>query len=204
MPRPIFNILLLVACAMGMIQCSSQQQKPTLDIPVNLLQEGDIVFRRGEGFTSDIVAYNDADGKYSHVGIIAKVDSNLVIVHAVPGESDDGRDIVKAVKLEDFFAPDKALKGEIMRITLNSEQRQNISHRAIKKACSQVEFDHQYNIDDTSKLYCTELLQLLFGHIGIDLAQGRITHINVPGMTGNYIMPSDIHKNPELESIFIF
>lgn len=44
----------------------------TSKIPIGLLQEGDIAFRHGVGFTSGIVAYNDADGKYSHAGIVVK------------------------------------------------------------------------------------------------------------------------------------
>ena len=196
--------IITIVIMVGFTQCTTRQVSSEFTISTNLLQEGDIAFRRGEGITSDIVAYNDADGKYSHVGVVAKIDSCFVIVHSVPGEGTEGQDIVRAVALNDFFATDKAIKGEIMRIALDSLQQQVISKRAIEKARLQVEFDHQYNLDDTTKLYCTELLQLLFGHIGIDLAQGRTTHINVPGMTGDYIMPSDIHQNSNLESIVIF
>lgn len=125
-------------------------------------------------------------------------------MHAVPGENPDGRDIVMSTDICDFFATDKAIKGEIMRLELDSLQRQSISHQAMEKVRLQVPFDHGYNLNDTSKLYCTELLQLLYRNIGIDLAPGRITKINAPGFTGNYIFPSDIYKNTTLKSIFFF
>ena len=203
MPHLVKHIL-LIAVAIGLMQCSSPRSREALDIPVDVLQEGDIAFRRGDGVVSDIVAYNDADGKYSHVGVVARVDSGFVVVHAVPGEGEDGKDRVRAVALSDFFAPEKALRGEIMNIPLDSAQRRIIGLRALEKARQEVEFDHQYDLTDTTKLYCSELLQLIFGHVGVDLAQGRYTHINVPSMTGDYIMPSDIHKNPNLKSTYLF
>lgn len=198
------KFILMIVVAIAFVQCSSRRSGEALAIPVDLVQEGDIVFRRGEGVVSDLVAYNDADGKYSHVGVVARVDSGLVIVHAVPGEGADGKDRVRAVAISDFFAPDKAVRGEIMSFPLDSAQRRIISHRAVEKASMKVAFDHQYDLADTSKLYCSELLQLIFKHVGVDLAQGRVTHINVPTMTGDYIMPSDIHKNPNLKSTYLF
>lgn len=190
--------------AIALVQCSDVNDRRALSIPSDAITEGDVVFRRGNGITSNIVAFNDADGKYSHVGVVAKGDSGLVIVHAVPGEGADGLDRVRAVALNDFFSMEKAVRGEIMRYPLDSAQRREISVRAIEKANQKVKFDHQYDLSDTSSLYCSELLQLLFEHVGVDLAQGRLTRINAPGMSGDYIMPSDIHQNPLLESTYLY
>lgn len=190
--------------AIGLVQCSYADKTDILNIPADAIMEGDIVFRRGNGITSNIVAFNDADGKYSHVGVVAKGDSGLVIVHAVPGEGSDGLDRVRSVPLTDFFSKEKAVKGEIMRYPLDSLQRREISARAIEKARQKVKFDHQYDLSDTSQLYCSEFVQLIFGKVGVDLAQGRHTWINAPGMSGDYIMPSDIHQNPLLESTYLY
>ena len=180
MSRLVFYIV-LIAIAVGLTQCSPGQGRQDINIPYDSIQEGDLVFRRGEGIVSNLVVYNDANGRYSHVGVV-----------------------VRAVTLQDFFSNDHALIGEVMRVQLDSVQLCELSCRAMDKAEQKVAFDHNYDLEDTTKLYCTELIQLLFSNIGVDLAQGRSTHIGIPAFTGDYIMPSDIYQNSDLKSIFIF
>ena len=89
-----------------------------------------------------------------------------------------------------------------MRIPLSDSMRNIINNIALEKAHQKIKFDHDYNVNDTTKLYCTELIQLLFSHIDIDLAENRSTVINIPGASGNYIMPSDIYRNEKLISVY--
>jgi hypothetical protein len=141
---------------------------------------------------------------YSHIGIIVKHNDSLKVVHAVPGEPDFKGDFDR-VKLEPigaFFSPSRALRGEIMRIPLADSMRNIINNIALEKVHQKIKFDHDYNVNDTTKLYCTELIQLLFSHIDIDLAGNRSTIINIPGASGNYIMPSDIYRNEKLISVY--
>lgn len=196
--------LLVIAISFGMTQCVSAEQKQAPQIPFDKLEQGDIAFRRGEGFISDVIIYNDVNGMYSHIGIIVKLNDSLKVVHAVPGEPDFKGDFdrVKLEPIESFFSPSRALRGEIMRTPLTDSMRNIINNIALEKAHKKIKFDHDYNINDTTKLYCTELIQLLFSHIGIDLAEDRSTTINVPGMSGNYIMPSDIYENQKLISVY--
>ena len=64
--------ILVIVISLGMTQCVSAEQKQAPQIPLDKLQQGDIAFRRGEGFISEVVVYNDANGMYSHIGIIVK------------------------------------------------------------------------------------------------------------------------------------
>ncbi|MBQ7042021.1 MAG: hypothetical protein IJN66_04885 [Muribaculaceae bacterium] len=196
----IFTIII----SMGMVQYDTQEQKQALQFPLDKLQQGDIAFRRGEGFISEVVVYNDAHGMYSHIGIIVKHNDSLKVVHAVPGEPDFKGDFdrVKLEPIESFYSPSRASKGEIMRIPLSDSMRNIINNIALEKAHQKIKFDHDYNVNDTTKLYCTELIQLLFSHIDIDLAENRSTVINIPGASGNYIMPSDIYRNEKLISVY--
>lgn len=200
------NIVTMIMVSMVTVHCSVPERYHTPEIPVELLHAGDIAFRRGEGFASDIVTYKDRDGKYSHVGIIVDSDSGLMVVHSVPGghPTQPGTDIIRIEPVNGFFAPEVSRSGEIMRIELDKEQRNRLTKLAIEKVRQKIPFDHNYDLSDTSSLYCTELIQLLYKNIGIDLAQGRVTHISVPGMTGDYIMPSDIHQNLNLKQIYIY
>ncbi len=186
--------------------CSGEISTNEIIIPEDEIRQGDIAFRRGDGIVSDVVLYNDVDGKYSHVGLIVGQGDSLMVVHAVPGEhdTDDDFDRVKIERINRFFCSDFASRGAVMRVPLTDEQRRLIGLYAKEKAEAMVEFDHNYNLEDTTKLYCTELVQLLFKRIGIDLAQGRITTVNCPGMGGDYIMPSDIYKNKNMTTVFTY
>ena len=202
----LYTIAIIISI-LTMIQCSGPEQpKLSPKIPIEKLQAGDIAFRRGESIASEVVLYNDIDGRYSHVGLVVETDSGLMVAHSVPGETST-QETIDAIQIEHinhFFEPKVSVRGEIMRMNLDSAQRHLLNILALKKVDDKVPFDHNYDLSDTTKLYCTELLQLLFKNIGIDLAQGRTTPINVPGLSNNYIMPSDIYNNNNLKTIFYY
>ena len=194
-------VLMAVACA-GLVQCNVPARTQVPTIPIELLQEGDIVFRRGFGFASEMVVYNDADGKYSHVGVVVNSEKGLMIAHSVPGGDAEENDIMRLERIEQFYSAESSSCGEIVRMELDSLQRRRLSEMAVAKANEKIPFDHNYDLEDTTALYCTELVQLLYRNIGIDLAEGRITRLNAPGFSSDYLMPSDIYQNRNLKTIF--
>ena len=186
-------VLMAVACA-GLVQCNVPARTQVPTIPIELLQEGDIVFRRGYGFASEMVVYNDADGKYSHVGVVVNSEKGLMIAHSVPGGDAEENDIMRLERIEQFYSAESSSCGEIVRMELDSLQRRRLSEMAVAKANEKIPFDP--NSD------CTELVQLLYRNIGIDLAEGRITRLNAPGFSSDYLMPSDIYQNRNLKTLF--
>jgi hypothetical protein len=208
-----------------------------------LLREGDVVFRRGGGIVSRAVLAADRGGGYSHVGVVARLEGRLVVVHVVPGEPDARgvRDVVKAEAPEAFFAPRRARRGAVMRLreaddadngdgirandadrgagkdaqTLLSAKRAaeawpsaatgvRVARAALELARARVPFDHGYDLGDTTRMYCTELVWHLFRREGVDLSGGRRTTLRMPALGGTFIMPSDIEKDPNLTLILKF
>ena len=202
-----FGIIILLAfLCEACLQNTGHENDAHIDTISSLIEEGDIVFRRGEGMMSRIVLIGDVGGEYSHIGMVVSDEGNLKIAHAVPGEPDYEGDFdrVKLDALETFFSKHHASRGAVVRLELNAEQKATLSHLAITKANKKIEFDHNYNLTDTTKLYCTEFLQLVYSNIGINLNEGRKTTAFIPGMQGDYIMPSDIYKNKNLKKIYSF
>ena len=195
-------IILSILPLLTLISCTQNNTAPI--IPKNILQQGDIVFRRGEGIISEIVIRSDVNGMYSHIGVIVEHNGSLKVVHAVPGEPDHEKDFdrVKLEPIDQFFSPYRSARGEVKRIELTDSQSNIIRQVAMSKVNDKIKFDHDYNLNDTTELYCTELVQLVFSHVGINLSENRTTKINVPGMSGDYIMPSDIYENEKLISIY--
>ena len=171
----------------------------------SLLQEGDIVFRRGQGLASRAVLFADTHSVYSHTGVVVRDGTEWKVVHIVPGEPDaDGqRDRIKMEGLELFFMPQRALKGAVMR-TDDPHRAVLAAHWAVALHGTGIRFDHDYNLDDTTRMYCTELIQKIFLCEGLDLTEGKRSRINVPGFRGDYILPTDIQHSPHLRLIWEF
>jgi hypothetical protein len=67
-----------------------------------------------------------------------------------------------------------------------------------------IPFDHGYDLNDTAKMYCTELIHHVFTQEGIDLTGGRRSRVGVPGLAGDYILPGDLRHGVCLEPIYEF
>lgn len=178
----------------------------TAQIPYDSLRNGDIVFRRGCSYTSYIVLANDDNHDYSHIGIVQKSDSGWCVIHSVNDEPDHPTDFdrVKIEKIERFFSPGRATKGEIMHSWLNDSVTSIISQQAIQLLKDSVRFDASFNTEEHSELYCTEFIYFLYKNIGEDITEGRRTPVGILCFPNEMIFPSDIYKNKRLKSFCKF
>lgn len=169
------------------------------------LQTGDVVFRRGGGFTSQVVVTADPHGNYSHVGIVVDSAGHKMIVHAVPGEPDFNGDVdrVKMDKPERFFSSMYATTGEVCR-PKDKVVAVKAADFAFEQYHKHVLFDHDYDDHDTTKMYCTELVVYAFQNAGHDII-GKDRHsVNTPFLKAQCIFPSDIYLSPFLNSVIKF
>lgn len=196
----LFSLFFFSACKGNNLK---EEQR---SLPKELFREGDIVFRRGTGFTSRIVLATDNEGRYSHIGILKKENGVWCVIHAVPGEPDfeGDADRVKLEPVEQFFDATKATRGAVMHLQVDSSLAYRAAQSALRLFHKRVLFDHDYDLNDTTKMYCTELIDYVYRKEGIDLPEGRTTSVNIPGMNGDYIMPNDIAQNKRLCLIYYF
>ncbi|MDR2834845.1 MAG: hypothetical protein LBV69_01400 [Bacteroidales bacterium] len=168
------------------------------------LQDGDLVFRKGKSVTSRLVLAAKKDNNFSHVGIVAKIDNSFKIIHCVPDdfENSDGEEIIKCENLEKFFSFDNAVTGAVFRL----ENFDTISLLASKKAVEffnqKIKFDHDLDLKDSSKMYCTELIFCCFNSIGVDITKGQRTVF--PTVKKEFLFPNDILKNNNFKLIYQF
>ena len=192
-------IILLVGCS---------QTTDNSNINSCSFEEGDIVFRRGIGAKSNVVLHADKDGLYSHVGIIIKQDSVFMVVHITPGEREKGEkeDKIKIELPETFFSKKRARSGAVIRLKDSIEYAERAAKEARQLYQKGIFFDHDYILDnDTSKMYCTELIWKVYLSGGKDITQGRRSKLeNFPLFSGTYIYPSDIFVNDEFKLIYTF
>ena len=183
-------LLLITSCRSG----GNDYAATPPEIPISNLRSGDIAFRLGRTIESRAIA---AEGGYSHVGIVILHDSTLQIAHIEPSRG--GSELTKYESLEQFFHPDNATSGAVMRIEgLGSEQQASVENYLF--SCKNITFDHDYKLSDTTQMYCTELAFRAFSEIGIDITNG-IRH-RVPLAQEEVILPADIFRNERLVEIW--
>ncbi len=163
----------------------------SIEIDTTLLKDGDIIFRRGISFVSNVVLEADSKSPYSHVGIISFYDETPFVIHAVPDESEKGIDYVRKDPLNLFLRTDRASAYSVIRLT-DALSAQKAAAFAKKYYDSKILFDDNFSLRDTSKLYCTELVWLAFKKAGADLTNNKFDTLAIPLGENPYLLPGTI------------
>lgn len=202
----IYICLLLLTIYISYSCTNEKSATIEIKLPDYLFIDGDLAFRRGTGITSHIVLAASTNGIYSHVGIIKRIDNKCYVIHAVPGEREHKEDIdrVKIEPIEIFFSTERAVKGAIMRVTDNQKIASDAAEHALAISLRGTMFDHEYNLNDSTKMYCTELVNFVYRKYGIDISEGRISHINLPILQGEYLLPEDLAAFNDIKYIYHF
>ena len=207
MRKPLsVKYLLLVCLSVVSIACTNGNDRPSseFDRLIGNLREGDLLFRKGTGIAGRIVTSLDSNGEYSHVGIVVRIDGRWHVVHAVPHEPDFEGDIdrVKCEPIELFTSRYPQANYGHYRTTATNKQRKTAIHHALRLSAERRPFDHDYNLEDTNKLYCTEFVEYVYSLAGVSISRGRRTHITFPSLSGEHILPSDLTEGGNLKPIY--
>ena len=144
-------ILVVVAFFACKIVANCGKANQNIVIISQVVEDGDLIFRLGDRPWSMIIKdISEKEKKYSHVGIIRKTDK-ITVVNAET-LSFDGKDCVIEETLDEFV--DVAQCIGIYRY--KSAKRSEISKMA--SAYLGRPFDWDFDINDNSKIYCSELV----------------------------------------------
>lgn len=169
----------------------------------NILKDGDVIFRRGTSFVSNMVLLADNSSPYSHTGIIRIINDSIYVIHAVPAETLTENDEVKIEPLNCFLFRDRATKIAVYRLmnddTLTAASAAN---NALYYARINTPFDPDFNLADDSKLYCTELVWKCYLNAGINLTENIVEEIKIPLKQGPIILPGTLLKSKNLKHIY--
>jgi len=193
--KPLLSVIsLCLMLFLGGCRHSAKEAPPVL--PYGQMQEGDLVFRCGRGVFSRAVMTAEEDCLYSHVGVLVKEEGEWKVVHAVPGEPEFSGDFdrVKAESPEVFFQPGRAFRGALVHTGLEAGDRlSTLCRTALSCARDSVRFDGDYDLADSSKLYCTEFVWRLYRRAGLDLTEGRRRHLDIFRLHGDCILPGHLY-----------
>lgn len=177
---------LLLGCALAALA------QPPLPTPS---RAGDLIFRTGtEGISQAVLAVDQ--GSYSHVGMLVGGPEHWQVLHATPAERPDARDAVVLDTLDFFLAPERAHAFAVFHLpTATPLQRQH----AVTWALAQ-QGRPFHILDNQQGTYCTTLVWKAWQQAGLDL-QVQFTSVQLPLLSGRYLLPSALAASPLLQRL---
>ena len=159
------------------------------------IEDGDIICRLGDRLWSQVFKdISEEDKRFSHIGIIRITDDQINVIHA-EGTTKPDKDFVKEEPLTDFLKIARAIG--IYRIN-DIDTADKISDSAMEYIG--IPFDWQFDMNDNSKLYCTELLYVILKNLDPDI---ELKTVFVKEM-GKDIIPIDSISKSEHFSEILF
>lgn len=127
------------------------------------IRDGDIILRHGFGLVSDfIVKSQNNDIGISHCAILTKENGKFIVIHSV-SQSLSNFDGVQKQPLENFIKDSQDNSLIVVRYKLtDSIGLQKIGSRAKYYLSKKVPFDNKFDLEDSSEIYCSELLWKVF------------------------------------------
>ncbi len=123
-----------------------------------LLREGDFVFRLGYGMVSFFLESQTGASGVSHVGILVKDSLDFDVIHSISGSMAE-LDGVQKISLDDFLFEAKPHSLVITR--LKNSNGELIAYEARRLFAERVPFDMSFDIKDTTKLFCSEMINFI-------------------------------------------
>jgi len=128
----------------------------------SLLQEGDVVLRRGKGIISRLFQrMSMTDRSFSHAGILLFRNERWMVLHIIGREGADAPDLLLE-PMERYCAADISDSNAVFRLTSSKELRDKVVQECIRINTEAPEFDDRFDLSTDSSLYCTELVYKVY------------------------------------------
>ena len=151
------------------------------------LNDGDIIFRLGDRIWSAFFKeLSPNDKRFSHLGIV-RIRNNIISVINAEGLANEGKDYVIEVSLNEFLQ----IAQSVGIYRLKTIEGEIISDAALDYIG--YPFDWQFNMEDDSKLYCSELLYVILKKVDPNIELNKVWFKEI----GKNIIPLDIYSQSE-------
>jgi hypothetical protein len=165
------------------------------DIPTELIQSGDLIFRDGRGIISKTFkSFSIKDPRFSHVGFIHK-ESGCVFVYHIIGDAQNKNDNMRKELLSNFISPLQANAFAIYRSNLNPKKIDSLSGVLFNK---KIQFDSSFDLKTDDKMYCTEFVYKV-----LSIVSGQNNFIPLNTVSGKEFVACDnIYLSSNMENIY--
>ncbi len=197
------------------------------------LKNGDIVFRAGDTWLTNVAEQFASELTYTHVGVITIEGRQAKVVHAsIEGNSlaeTLGNRVVEE-PLADFLQRGNTTHAAVYRLKddvakqVNGKQadskhanaqlpaNRQVSVDAISKSAAKVAknyakkatpFDAGFDLATADRVYCTELIWRAYLDAGVDLSDQGLERFDFP-FSGQYLTPDSLSQSENLEPVYQF
>lgn len=141
------------------------------EIDEDKIEDFDIILSKGQSAQSKLISLFKLSMKdYSHIGIIVKDNTKVFVLHSTP----DGTQLngIRYDDLQTFISLSNVSEYTVLRhqsISSEFHQRLRVEFERLKN--SQVPFDFDFNNFDHRKIYCSELVCIIFRNSGLSSLQ---------------------------------
>ena len=137
------------------------------EINQDKIEDFDIILSKGQSVQSRLISFLKlSTNDYSHIGILVKVNGEVFVLHSTPdGTKTNG---IRYDDLQTFIALSHASDCIILRhkgISYNNRIELTIAVNAYKSI--QKPFDFEFDNFNNEKIYCSELVWLIFKKSGV-------------------------------------
>lgn len=195
MPAVLFTVCFFMASLFTACRKAADSTSALLPDTAGL-RDGDLIFRKGRSNLSRIIM-TIYPGEFSHTGLLRKTKDGWHVIHASENDEDGKREEVIEVPLSQFV--DKAKGIGVARVKCSAQQATLAMQTALDMARLHVPFDSEYNLQDASKVYCTELVYVAYKTAGVNLLQAPSK--SKPALVKSYLFPEELWKNPRVISL---
>lgn len=157
---------------------------------VALLQDGDIILRRGSGMVSDMIAaLLNEDHDLSHCGVVTERKGTLYVVHSVSSNVSEV-DGMQVHPLQQFVAQSKPGSVVVTRLRTTGD-RSGIARGAVRYLRQALPFDHHFDLADSTHIYCSELIwRVVREELGVDIYADAVSDRLSPYRFANFLDPA--------------
>jgi len=177
----LVTLLIFVSSIFGKQNRTVTSEKALHDL--EMIKSGDLVFRQGRGIFSELFRnIGDVETQFSHVGIVYKEKKGVFAIHTEANEL-TGVGFAKIEPLSNFVSNHNAIRYAFYRIEgLDNKRTKAVLRETLKYVRDKIPFDSDFNLRNSDRLYCTELVYKAYKSAGIRLV-GKPSIIQLPGFS---------------------
>ena len=141
------------------------------EVDENKIEDFDIILSKGQSVQSKLISiFKLSIEDYSHIGMMIKENHKVFVLHSTP----DGTktNAIRFDDLQTFFDLSSVSDYTVLRYhALSQDLRQKLKIEFERYKNSQVPFDSNFNNFDHRKIYCSELVCIIFKNSGLSSLQ---------------------------------
>ena len=184
---------------------SSNIQQPRLDEKTlqqmrRSVQAGDIIFRSGNSWLTQMAKQVAPETVYSHVGLVRMTGKQATVVHASIETDDDSR--VVEEPLGSFLQKGNAHQVAVYRMKqVGFQTQQRLSDVAIAYVENATPFDSDFDLATSEQVYCSELIWRVYLAVDVNLSDRGFEQFPFP-FSGDYVTPDSLSQSSHLERVY--